>query len=315
MKIKRLICIAVCALLCLFTGHKAHAQFLVNDPIHTALTGVNAATATADAFSNLMALIDQIELAGDQVEHLKEWKEKLSKWQEDIEAARDFINEVNNMVALARKLQSQVQMIESYAAAISSAAGSQFNEYYLANILNYITSLGWAIQGLMDDFNFILDELGLTKAERKAEADKTTDRVIKLMDEMSYKLIVDLTFMQDVSELVAFENFVMGRSPETGLDCIGAESTGAVEYEEGSPNQDDGASESEVKQGGKTLKDSIYQIILMIIGFSCVGSLGFALYRYVNGSPGAEQMFVRIFAIVVIVIIMFSIISRMVFGS
>lgn len=314
MNIRRIICIVAITLLTV-TGHDAKAQFVVNDPVHTALAGVNGATATADAMSNFLTLLEQLATAEENLEQVKEWKEKISKWQEDIQAAREFINEVNNMVAVARRLQSQVMLIESYRTAIMSSAGSNFNEYYLANILNYVTALGWAVQGLMDDINSILEELGLTKAERKAEADKATDRAIELMDEMTNKIIIDLSFLQDVSELVAFENFVMGRSPETGLNCIGAERTEFARYEEGSSNQESAASEATVLQGGRTLKDTLYKIILMIIGFSCVCALGFALFRYVNGAPGAEQMFIRIFAIIIIVIIVFSMINKMVFGS
>lgn len=301
------VCVAVCAHVV------SHAQIptVVNDPVNTAQSIYNGAQATTDAFSNLTALLQTLDVAEEHMAKFELFKQKMEDLTENIQKAQKFINDARDFVGLFEQLQAQIKLMEVYAEVIKSSATEDFNEYYLSNLINNTVDMAQNAQMLMATISKIINETGLTKGEKKQLTDELYDKVQAQIKKSNEKIMSDLIFMQDVSELVAFLNLFLGREPGSGLNCIGINtSVSTTELPATAP-----ASEAEVKAGGKAMSNVIFDIIFIIIGISCLGSLMYAFGKYIVGAYESENIFLRIFGVVVIVIIVFTIIRQMVFGA
>lgn len=315
MKKLRYIFSTVVLLLCMcrLSVHKAEAQFVVTDPGNTASNIYNGVTATADAFSQLVAMFDQFELSEKQMESLKEFKDKMVKWNSDIQEAKDFLTQIRDFGILVKMMNSQVEMLTYYANAIKSAGQDQFSPYYLSNILNYATNTGYAIQALMDTINTIIKEVGIDKAQKGELIQQQVDDCARKIKHIQTFVIDEMQFMQDISEIVALDNFFTGRPPTAGLSNIGTETSGPASVSDNTQSLPQAESLEQVRGHSKRAGGTIYNIILVIIGISCLGSLIFAFAKYSRGEFGSEVMFARIFAVVIIVLIIFTTISKIVF--
>lgn len=303
--------IAVCVAVCAHVVSYAQIPTVVNDPVNTAQSIYNGAQATTDAFSNLTALLQTLDVAEEHMAKFELFKEKMEDLTENIQKAQKFINDARDFVGLFEQLQAQIKLMEVYAEVIKSSATKDFNEYYLSNLINNTVGMAQNAQMLMATISKIINETGLTKGEKKQLTDELYDKVQAQINESNEKIMSDLIFMQDVSELVAFLNLCLGRPPGSGLNYIGAE-TSVSTTEPPTPAP---ASEAEVKAGGKAMSNVIFDIVFIIIGISCLGSLMYAFGKYIVGAYESENIFLRIFGVVVIVIIVFTLIRQMVFGA
>lgn len=303
--------IAVCVAVCAHVVSHAQIPTVVNDPVNTAQSIYNGAQATTDAFSNLTALLQTLDVAEEHMAKFELFKQKMEDLTENIQKAQKFINDARDFVGLFEQLQAQIKLMEVYAEIIKSSATKDFNEYYLSNLINNTVGMAQNAQMLMATISKIINETGLTKGEKKQLTDELYDKVQTQINESNEKIMSDLIFMQDVSELVAFLNLFLGREPGSGLNCIGS-NTSVSKTESPAPAP---ASEAEVKAGGKAMSNVIFDIIFIIIGISCLGSLMYAFGKYIVGAYESENIFLRIFGVVVIVIIVFTIIRHMVFGA
>lgn len=303
--------IAVCVAVCAHVVSHAQIPTIVTDPGNTAQSIYNGAQATTDAFSNLTALLQTLDVAEEHMAKFELFKQKMEDLTENIQKAQKFINDARDFVGLFEQLQAQIKVMEVYAEVIKSSATKDFNEYYLSNLINNTVDMAQNAQMLMATISKIINETGLTKGEKKQLTDELYDKVQAQINESNEKIMSDLIFMQDVSELVAFLNLFLGRAPGSGLNYIGS-NTSVSKTESPAPTP---ASEAEVKAGGKAMSNVIFDIIFIIIGISCLGSLMYAFGKYIVGAYESENIFLRIFSVVVIVIIVFTIIRQMVFGA
>lgn len=303
--------IAVCVMVCAYVVSYAQLPTIVTDPGNTAQSIYNGAQATTDAFSNLTALLETLEVSQEHMAKFDEFKKTMHNLTENIQQAQQYINDTRDYISLFEELQKQIKMLEAYAEILKSSATEDFNEYYLSNLINDTVDLATNAQMIMATITRIINETGLTKAEKKQETDKLYDEAKEKVDKTKEKIVSDLGYMVDVSQLLAMLNFILGRDFHSGLNCIGADTS----ENSNSVVTDNGASEAEVKDGGKAMNSVIFDVIFIIIGISCLGSLMYAFGKYISGSYESENIFLRIFGAVVIVVIVFTIIRNMVFGA
>lgn len=306
---KRLIDIfgrALLPLLMLAGGTSAHAQF--NDPINTAVNASHAMTAAADALDQFFVMLDQFDLTEEQLERMTEWKDRMQGWRDDIQAAKGFIDQVSGYAAMAKMLEQQVQMLVYYANTIKSLGSGPYSPYFVSTLLNYATNMGYTVQGLIDSIKTIMREDGIDKAQREDMIAKKVEEGKGIIMNTEAKLIDEIAFLTEVRQIVDLGNKFIGREPGTGMDRVGADGSGRFVPISPAVSAAPKPDPESVRLGGG-VGGVLYRIILVIIGISCLGSLIFALSRYIQGQPGAEMMFVRIFAVIVIAVVVFSVLG------
>ena len=299
----------------------AFGQTIVTDVQNTATNTLNGIRATTDAFSQLTSLFESLDIASEHMAKFAEFKQTMANLTEDIANAQRFINEVNDFVGLFRALESNIMTLKMYGEMIKTSAGEKFNEYYLSNLLNQTVAFGNTAQSIVETITAIINEKGLTKWERQqliAQKRKEAEDYVRAMRE---NLMKEMMNLQNLQQSMALVNFSYGLPAEAGLKGYGAEKTDlsqATSSTELSSNlrlAEKGASVSEVMDGGNHIRSVIYTIILVVIGISCLGSLIFAFAKFATGTPEADKMFARIFVLVIIILVVFSIISQFVFGT
>ena len=169
--------IAVCVAVCAHVVSYAQIPTVVNDPVNTAQSIYNGAQATTDAFSNLTALLQTLDVAEEHMAKFELFKEKMEDLTENIQKAQKFINDARDFVGLFEQLQAQIKLMEVYAEVIKSSATKDFNEYYLSNLINNTVGMAQNAQMLMATISKIINETGLTKGEKKQLTDELYDKV------------------------------------------------------------------------------------------------------------------------------------------
>ena len=308
---------------CLFLGTQSRnvlAQAIVSDVQNTATNTLNGIRATTDAFSQLTSMFESLDVATEHMKKFEEFKEAMSKLTDDIANAQKFINEINDFAHLFQALERNILTLKTYGEMIKSSAGEEFNEYYLSNLINQTVALGKSAEYTLQMISTIISESGLTKGERQQLISDKTKEAEQKIEAMGNKLQEELANLKDTQEGVALVNFTLGRQPKDGLKGIGAQSTDFSQSTSSSQTSTNlglseaGASETVVLKEGDRIRSVTYSIILIIIGISCLGSLIFAFARYATGAHEADKTFARIFALVIIILVVFSIISQFVFG-
>ena len=303
---------------CLFLGtqsRKVLAQAIVSDVQNTATNTLNGLRATTDAFSQLTSMFESLDIAIEHMNKFEEFRKAMSKLTEDIVNAQKFINEINDFANLFKALERNFLTLKTYGEMIKSSAGEEFNEYYLSNLINQTVALGKSAQSTLQMISTIIRASGLTKGERQQLISDKTKEAEQEIQAMGKKLQEELANLKDTQEGMALINFTLGRQSKDGLKGIGAQSTDFSQSTSSNLRLSEaGASETVVLKEGDRIRSVTYSIILIIIGISCLGSLIFAFARYATGAHEADKTFARIFALVIIILVVFSIISQFVFG-
>ena len=300
-----LIAVLLIAVSLVSSERQARAQFLVTDIPQTV-------AATLDAASQLAATLESLGLNEENFERMKQWKEKIEGWKEDIDEAIEFIAQVNEVALLIQQLNTQLQFTTYMIEAVNASAQSNFDQYYILNLLTYINSTLQSLDSIFNTIEILKTKTGLDLADRKKLIDEEIIRGYARIDECKAFVNDELAFMQELKEIVALSNFSMNREPESGLDCYGTEKSYQVKTYS---SKEDAVLPSPTGdfikgEGMGSTYGTFFRIVLIIIGIICAFALVFAMVRYMQGTAGAEMMFVRIFAIAIIVTVAFMIIYR-----
>lgn len=263
---KRTITLIMAALtLCMQAG----AQEVVIDPTQIAASAIN--------------VMDQIDYAIDQITELTDMGGKLGNLKGHLDnvfgedgvggKAISLMQDLGTLERLTKVFNSTVSSASRYAAVIKENGNFRVSD--VNAMLSYLNTSKQTAQMAVDMAKKILNSIGLSKGEKKAEIDKA----IKEMEE-------SLAKMQTSME-IEIDSILMAQGMTEFMDIIDSE---------GSPEnyvealQGYGQSRT---AGGSAL--GLVTAILMLLGIvSC--AYGYVVYMRggIAGDPTAEKIFIRI---------------------
>lgn len=283
-----LVCVIVLSFVPSLCGDSdADAQWIVADPTQTA--------------TNLSSFLEQIanglEQLGLSEEHLKSFN-KTKEWLDNIQGSEAMraITEFTKQLGLYHKLYHNidyaVNMINRLYGIVDSMVSYGYSTAMVNSMMTYMIITLRQLNVVKDNIEAILSAKNLTFGEKLEQTNETLEKSQLILDNTSTKVAAELQALEEMRSMVAFTNWLSDRPASFGLGGVGADYSDVDDLEE--IEEDSVSHEDFVSEGG--LGSGVFRFAVLVIGILCVIALCVAVGRYMQGTPGAEMMFVRILA-------------------
>ena len=185
-------------------------------------------------------------------------------------------------------------------------AGDYFNPDGVTRLVNHLSTMGNTFNSMMELFQKMMQDNGLTRGEKVQQIEKMTDDIKKQSYQQTREFEEYLLWLEHSKAAVQAINFLSGNSDlNEGLSYVGAttassaEAATVPERDNFNPVSEGSVSVSQIVDSDdynnlNTGSKNLFTIITILFGMLSAFSLVTAYIRYARGDYGAERIFVRI---------------------
>lgn len=308
---------AVCVLLFAGSQKAARAQWAVFDPAQTLQSMM-------DAFQQLMSTLDQLDVLDESLfdfKGMKEWFDKSFGEGSSYQQIRAFAQDLQMLQQMANSLNMQMKACEQYISLFQQWGSYGYNPNMITQMIYQVNSTLQTVQRMIDMGDKILRDTGLTRAEKKQEVDKLVLQIDREAYVKRVLLEYEMKSLEEARAALQFDNFLMGRNPDEGLNVIGsAAGTGEAavvtdnltQRDEGSVTVAEAVGDAADNNNLRNAWKNGFSVVSILMAFLAIFSVVVAFVRYSRGDHGSERMFVRIAVACVAVVIVLSVLTRFV---